>query len=112
MIDLESRLLKVESELAAIREKVSFFSVIYEKFDKTLDKLDERTIEDRKEINEMMNIMRISIMDEIKALRVDMASQHEVEKKKIEDLNKWRWVVMGAAAVIGWVLSRFTVPLK
>ena len=112
MIDLESRLLKVESELAAIREKVSFFSVIYEKFDKTLDKLDERTIEDRKEINEMMNTMRISIMDEIKALRVDMASQHEVEKKKIEDLNKWRWVVMGAAAVIGWVLSRFTVPLK
>lgn len=112
MIDLESRLLKVESELAAIREKVSFFSVIYEKFDKTLDKLDERTIEDRKEINEMMNTMRISIMDEIKALREDMASQHEVEKKKIEDLNKWRWVVMGAAAVIGWVLSRFTVPLK
>ena len=54
MIDFESRLSKMEADVAAMKEKVSFFSVIYEKFDRTLDKLDERQLEDRKEINEMM----------------------------------------------------------
>jgi len=39
MIDFESKLSKIETEVAAMREKISFFSVIYEKFDRTLDKL-------------------------------------------------------------------------
>jgi len=107
MSDLDSRLSKIEAEVAAMREKVSFFSVIYEKFDKTLDKLDERTIEDRKEINQMISDLQDNIMNEIKAMRKDMERQHEIENKKIEDLNKWRWVVVGAATVIGWLVSKF-----
>jgi hypothetical protein len=107
MIDFESRISKIEAEVAAMREKVSFFSVIYEKFDRTLDKLDQRTIEDRKEINEMMADLQENIMNEIKALRLDMARQHEIENKKIEDLNKWRWVVVGGTAVVAWLISRF-----
>jgi gas vesicle protein len=107
MSDFDSRLSKIEAEVAAMREKVSFFSVIYEKFDKTLDKLDERTIEDRKEINQMISDLQDNIMNEIKAMRKDMERQHEIENKKIEDLNKWRWVVVGAATVIGWLVSKF-----
>jgi hypothetical protein len=49
-------------------------------------------------------------MDEIKALRQEMKLHHEVEKQKIEDLNKWRWLVMGGAVVIGWILSKLGLP--
>lgn len=108
MVDFESRLSRLEADVAAMREKVSFFSVIYEKFDKTLDKLDERQIEDRKEINEMMAELQANIMQEIKALRQDMAAQHVLERQKIEDLNKWRWIVVGAAGVVAWLVSTFT----
>ena len=96
MIDFEARLSKIETEVAAIREKVSFFSVIYEKFDRTLDKLDERQIED--------------LVQEMKSLREEMAAQHAVEKQKIEDLNKWRWLVMGGAVVVGWLISKLGLP--
>ena len=106
MIDFEARLSKIETEVAAMREKVSFFSVIYEKFDKTLDRLDERTIEDKRELQAMMDNLRTDLLDEMKAMREDMARQHEIENKKIEDLNRWRWIVMGGAAVVGWVLSK------
>jgi len=106
MVDFESRVSKIEAEVAAMREKVSFFSVIYEKFDKTLDKLDERQIEDRKEIQTVIDTMRNDLMQEIKAMREDMARQHEIENKKIEELNRWRWIVMGGAAVVGWVISK------
>jgi hypothetical protein len=112
MVDFESRLGKMESEMAAIKEKISFFSVIYEKFDKTLDKLDERQLEDRKEINEMMAVLQDNIMKEIRSLREEMAKQHVIENKKIDDLNKWRWIVMGAAAIIGWIISRLVMIAK
>lgn len=110
MIDFEARLSKIETDVAAMKEKVSFFTVIYEKFDKTLEKLDERQNDDRRELQSMMDELRTDLVQEMKALREDMAEQHEVEKKKIEDLNKWRWVVMGAAAVVGWILSRLGLP--
>jgi uncharacterized coiled-coil protein SlyX len=110
MIDFESRLSKIETEVAAIREKVSFFSVIYEKFDRTLDKLDERQIEDRKELQQMMDELRVDLVQEMKSLREEMAAQHAIEKQKIEDLNKWRWLVMGGAVVVGWLISKLGLP--
>jgi uncharacterized coiled-coil protein SlyX len=112
MIDFESRLSKIETDVAAMKEKVSFFTVIYEKFDRTLDKLDERTIEDKKELQSMMDDLRIDLVQEMKSLREEMAAQHEIEKQKIEDLNKWRWIVIGGAAVVGWILSRVGLPFE
>ena len=87
MIDFEARLSKIETDVAAMKEKVSFFTVIYEKFDRTLDKLDERTIEDKKELQTMMDDLRTDLVQEMKSLREEMAAQHAVEKQKIEELN-------------------------
>ena len=106
MMDFEARVAKLESEVAAMKEKVSFFTVIYEKFDKTLEKLDERQLQDRKEFEMVIDDLRTDIMQEIKALREDMQKQYDIENKKIDDLNRWRWIVMGGAAVVGWVASK------
>ena len=112
MIDFEARLSKIETDVAAMKEKVSFFTVIYEKFDRTLDKLDERTIEDKKELQTMMDDLRTDLLQEMKSLREEMAAQHAVEKQKIEELNRWRWLVMGGAVVIGWILSKLGLPFE
>ena len=112
MIDFESRLSKIETEVAAMREKVSFFSVIYEKFDRTLDKLEKQHNDELREVHNKIEEIESSIMDEIKALRQEMKHHHEVEKQKIEDLNKWRWLVMGGAVVIGWILSKLGLPFE
>jgi hypothetical protein len=113
MIDFESRLSKIETEVAAMREKVSFFSVIYEKFDKTLEKLDERTLEDKKEIQMMMDELRTDIVQEMKMMRDEAQKQHEAQQRKIDDLNKWRWLVVGGAAVVGWIISKlFSIDIK
>jgi hypothetical protein len=110
MIDFEGRLSKIETDVAAMKEKVSFFTVIYEKFDRTLDKLDERTIEDKKELQAMMDDLRTDLLQEMKSLREEMAAQHAVEKQKIEELNRWRWLVMGGAVVVGWLISKLGLP--
>ena len=113
MMDFETRLSKIETEVAAMREKVSFFSVIYEKFDNTLEKLDSRTIEDKREIQAMMDELRVDLLQEIKAMREEAQNQHQAQQKKIDELNTWRWFVVGAAAVVGWVISKlFSIELK
>jgi uncharacterized protein (UPF0335 family) len=114
MNDLEeSRINRLEIEVSAIKEKVSFFSVIYDKFDSTLEKL-ERMVEDRrndtnqdlKEVYQKISTTEEKIMGEITSLRKDMQRQHEIEAKKIENLDKWRWLVVGGAIVVGWITSR------
>ena len=112
MIDFEARLSKIETEVAAMREKVSFFSVIYEKFDKTLEKLDERQVEDRKELQTLIDELRTDIVQEMKAMREEAQIQHQSQQKKIEELNKWRWLVMGGAVVVGWILSKLGLPFE
>ena len=112
MVDFENKLSKIETEVAAMREKISFFSVIYEKFDRTLDKLEKQHNDELREVHNKIEELETSIMDEIKALRADMKVQHEEEKRKIEDLNKWRWLVMGGAVVIGWILSKMGLPFE
>ena len=104
----------VKSELAAMREKISFFSIIYDKFDKTLEKLDTRQAEDRRELHLMMDDLRMSlessITDELEKLRKDMKEQHNIERDKIDALNKWKWLVTGGALVVGWLLSKLRLP--
>jgi len=112
MIDFENRLIKIETDVAAMKEKVSFFSVIYEKFDRTLDKLDERTIDDKKELQMMMDDLRDGLLQEIKALREEAHSQHLAQQKKIDELNKLRWLIVGGAAVIGYILSKVGLPFE
>ena len=112
MIDFEARLSKIETEVAAMREKVSFFSVIYEKFDKTLEKLDDRQNDDRKELQNMIDELRADIVQEMKLMREEAAAQHAAQQKKIDELNKWRWVVMGGAMVVGWILSKLGLPFE
>ena len=112
MIDFEARLSKIETDVAAMKEKVSFFTVIYEKFDKTLEKLDERQNDDRKELQAMIDELRTDIVQEMKLMREEAAAQHAAQQKKIDELNKWRWVVMGGAMVVGWILSKLGLPFS
>lgn len=112
MIDFEARLSKMETDVAAMKEKVSFFTVIYEKFDKTLEKLDERQNGDRKELQSMVDELRSDLLQEIKAMREEAAAQHFAQQKKIDELNKWRLMVLGGALVVGWILSKLGLPFE
>ncbi|CAB4124279.1 hypothetical protein UFOVP49_117 [uncultured Caudovirales phage] len=109
----DTRISKLEIEISALREKVGFFTIIYDKFDTTLEKLQEMvesrrddTKDDLKDVYSKIEGVQTKIMYEIESMREEMKRQHEVENKKIDDLNKWRWLVMGGAAVIGWILSK------
>jgi gas vesicle protein len=115
----DAKLNKLEVEVSAMKEKISFFNVIYQKFDDTLDKV-QKLMEDRrnetnhdlKDVYSKITEVETKIMDEMHAMREEMKKQHEEERKKIADLDKWRWIVVGAAAIVSWVASSFSTFLK
>ena len=117
--ELDAKISKVEVELSALREKVSFFNVIYSKFDETLSKVQElmenrrnETNEDLKDVYKKIEDTEKHLMEELRDLREDMKKQHELESAKIRDLDRWRWWVMGAAAVIGAGFSKIIEFIK
>jgi monomeric isocitrate dehydrogenase len=111
----DAKLNRLEIEVSAMKEKISFFNVIYQKFDDTLDKV-QKLMEDRrnetnhdlKDVYSKISDVETKIMDEIHSMREDMKRQHEEERRKISELDKWRWMIMGASVVIGWLVSRIT----
>jgi len=117
--ELDNKINKLEVELSALREKVSFFNVIYSKFDETLAKVQEMIENRRNETNDDLRDVYKKIQDtedklinEMQNLRAEMKQQHEVERRKIDDLNRWRWIVMGGAAVVGFLLSKAADLIK
>lgn len=123
LVRLDSDINDLKVEVGALREKVSFFNVIYGKFDETLSKVqvlmeDRRneTNDDLREVYRKIQDTETKIMDEIKALRNEMSVSRDSENSKmnskIESLDKWRWQMMGGAAVIGFLLSKAAEFLK
>lgn len=119
MEPLESKINRLEVEFASLKEKVTFFNVVYEKLDATLEKLqmlmeDRRSEmnEDIKDVYQKIQETETKIMSEIHQLRKDMLDQHIIERKKVESLDRWRWIVMGGAAVIGFLISKAADLIK
>lgn len=117
LVRLDNDINALKVEVGSLKEKVSFFNVIYGKFDDTLNKVqavmeDRRseTNEDLREVYQKIQDTENKIMSEIKALRAEMTASRDAENSKIntkiESLDKWRWQMMGGAAVIGFLLSK------
>jgi chromosome segregation ATPase len=123
LVRLDTDINDLKVEVSALKEKVSFFNVIYGKFDDTLAKV-EKLMEDRRnetnqdlrDVYQKIQDTENKIMDEIRNLKTEMVSQRDSEQNKmnnkIESLDRWRWQMMGGAAVIGFLLSKAADLLK
>lgn len=116
---LQQRLNSMEVDLSALKEKVSFFHVIYGKFDVTLGKIQEmienrryENNEDIKEVYDRLAQSETKLLDELKAIRADMKEMNERYEKRINELDRWKWMLLGGAVVAGWILSRLAENLQ
>jgi len=105
--------------LSALKEKVSFFHVIYGKFDVTLGKIQEmienRRYENNEDIKEVYARLAESegrLLEELKAIRQDMKDMNSRYEKRISELDRWKWMLMGGAVVAGWLLARIAANFQ
>jgi len=107
-----ARLLAVHDERLSSLEKTN------DKREDEIKDLHSRITTQTREIFDKLELMEARIERRITEGGVTTSSQHErinaemkTEIKKIADriqvLESWRWYVLGAAAVAGWILSRY-----
>jgi hypothetical protein len=76
------------------KEKDDDISEIHERIDVVLDKVQES--ESR-------------IMEEIKGLKKSMENHSTASKLQFEQLNKWKWSIVGGIFVITWLFSKTNI---
>ena len=80
--------------------------------DQVLEKQSKEHTADIKELNNRIERTENVILTEIKTLRNDIEDINSALNKKIEELNIWRYTVMGGVALIVFVISNFSDILK
>ena len=89
----------IKSMLAVHEEKIQRQEQIDELiFNKLKDRADEIDNVYR-DLQREINLVEKRLINEIKSLRNDVGP-------RIGVLEKWRWLIIGGAIVIGWVLSK------
>ena len=81
---MDKRRLETEDDIADIHSRIDTF----------LDKLQES---------------ELRIMDEIKGLKDSMSSHSASSKAQFEQLNKWKWSIVGGIVVITWLFSKTNI---
>ena len=85
-------MLAVHSEKINRQEQVD--EIIFDKLKDRSDKIDEVLLELSREIQSIEKRLLI----EIKNIRIDIGA-------RVGMLEKYRWIILGAAIVIGWIVS-------
>lgn len=91
-----NRVLAVQESKLSIHEKQLGHNV-----EVIHDRIEKHKSEVSTEIEKSHNV----IMEEIRKLREDQHTHHQMMTERLGHLEKWRWVAIGGAAVAGFVLS-------
>jgi hypothetical protein len=72
--------------------------------------IENRRYENNEEIKDVYQRLEASerkILDGMKELRAEMKAMHDTHQQKISEIDRWRWILVGGAGVVGWILNRF-----
>ena len=119
---------QVEAELTVVKHDVQQMGGLFVKLEATLDKLttvcnnatqilavhEQRLSEGERTFNAIQNDMHEledkmtkeidKVLDAIKDLKSHMVTKHDKLEDRIENLEKWRWILIGALVAGGMFL--------
>ena len=63
----------------------------------------------RDDINNIVESKNDKILTKMDALAEESTKQHKTLSDRLTDLEKWRWMLMGAALVVGYILAHLKI---
>lgn len=124
----------VVTKLAILERDISQITTLFEKLDVTIDKLSqvstqinqllavhdekiERSIKMEQEIFKLLENRRKEVNEQFDAIKKQMSEESRIHSKehaeldvRLKNLEMWRWMVVGASAVVGFVISKVNFP--
>jgi chromosome segregation ATPase len=124
----------VQVDIGVLKTQVLTLSALCNKMDQVIEKLvaqhdrhieavynqmDKRRTETEDDISEIHGRIDVvldkvqetesRIMDEIKSLKDTMSKHAETSKSQYEQINKWKWSIVGGILVISWLFSKTNI---
>jgi len=97
-----ARIIVLENQVTTINANV-------EKLEKKIDSnyvtLHERISSLRDDLHNSIEVKHDKVMEKLEEQSRSSSSQHAAIAQKVQSLEKWRWMIMGAAIVVGYVLA-------
>ena len=124
----------VVTKLAILERDISQITTLFEKLDVTIDKLSqvstqinqllavhdekiERSIKMEQEIFKLLENRRKEVNEQFDAIKKQMSEESRIHSKehaeldvRLKNLEMWRWMVVGASAVVGFFISKVSFP--
>lgn len=103
----------VATRISLLEADMSRANTSLEKMHDAMEKHREESNHNIGKIYDRMEDFRAELKEDINSLKADLEkkieAQNEILSKisdRLNDLNKWRWIVVGMATVAGYVLSK------
>ena len=77
--------------------------------EKSIDIVHKRITDMKEEINLDLASSNRAIMDELEGIRRDQSNNYNETSQRISNLEKWRYIVMGAGISVGFLLAESTL---
>jgi hypothetical protein len=100
--DTVSRVSVLESQIASIGYDIEKLET---KVEGQYNMLHSRISDMRDDVHKELNDKHAALMDKLDEQSKSSSEQHAVISKKVSEMEKWRWMIMGAAIVAGYILA-------
>ena len=94
----------IDIKVALLQKDIESFGKVFERFDNTVNKLSDAA-NNLNRITMVHEEKLVKLFKEIETLKSDMKGF----KQSIESLNRWRWMVIGGAGVVGYIIAKLNL---
>jgi len=101
-LDTDVRVSVLESQVDAINHSME---KLEEKLDENYATLHHRISDMRDDIHTNIEAKHDKVMEKLEIQAKASSTQHKEIADKIQAIEKWRWMIMGGALVVGYVLA-------
>lgn len=110
MVDLTTkRDLDTDIRVSVLETQVTSIGANLEKIEQRIDEnyatLHHRISDMRDDLHKDIETKHDKVIEKLDAQNKASTEQHKAIAEKITTIEKWRWMIMGGAAVVGYVLA-------
>jgi len=101
-LDTDIRVSVLETQVTSINNSIE---KLEEKIDENYATLHHRISDMRDDLHKDIEAKHDKVIEKLDAQTKASTEQHKSIAEKINSIEKWRWMIMGGAIVVGYVLA-------
>jgi len=104
--DVRARVTVLETQMQSILNNVEKLET---KMEGQYQTLHARISDLRDDITSVVEVKNDRIIEKLEEQAAESTKQHKALSERLVDLEKWRWMLMGGAIVVGYIIAHIKI---